>query len=160
MDILWIKGETELDKKYYKCVDLINELLEDCDDFGCDEPCVLFQMKGEWFFYDYLLKRDLDNNLEEANVNNPDENVLFTNIFTALSIFIEQNSKFERGKIAYKLITARNIAELTQEELAHKLGIDAKNYAKWETGERTPKLENILKIADACNIDLKYFINK
>ena len=47
----------------------------------------------------------------------------------------------------------RAIKRLTQEELSHEAGLDRSYYASVERGERNVSLENIVKIANALQID-------
>ena len=44
---------------------------------------------------------------------------------------------------------------MTQETLAHKIGVKRTNISRYETGGRTPPLSTIKQIADAldCTID-------
>ena len=48
----------------------------------------------------------------------------------------------------------RKNANLSQAELAQAVGVAQPRIAEWENGKRTPKLENLQKIADACNINI------
>ena len=50
---------------------------------------------------------------------------------------------------------ARQRAEMTQEELATKIGTTQKDISRWENGERNPKIDKLKKIAEAldCIID-------
>lgn len=61
-------------------------------------------------------------------------------------------------EIKEKLRNARKAANLTQKQLADKLGMDKRNYQKYESGVCVPKLDKLLKIADACKVSLDYFI--
>jgi len=50
----------------------------------------------------------------------------------------------------------RKEKSLSQEEFAEKINISRSAYAKYETGENEPTLENLKKIADfyGCALDL------
>lgn len=48
--------------------------------------------------------------------------------------------------IGAKMKQARQDAEVTQKELAEKLGVHQKDISRWENGERTPALETFAKI--------------
>ena len=52
----------------------------------------------------------------------------------------------------YKARTKRNV---TQKQLSELSGIDQSNISKIETGEYSPSLKTMKKIADALNTDLK-----
>ena len=40
-----------------------------------------------------------------------------------------------------KLLTLRKAKDLTQEQLAEKLGVSRQSVSKWESGQATPELE-------------------
>ena len=48
----------------------------------------------------------------------------------------------------------RNIKGLSQENVAMMLGIKSTNYAKYESGERTPKHERLVQIAKILDTDI------
>ena len=48
--------------------------------------------------------------------------------------------------------------KLTQEELASKLGKDYSTIGKWELGQRTPVMSDVIKIAELFNISLQSLI--
>lgn len=50
--------------------------------------------------------------------------------------------------------TERKKAGLTQKELGERLGISSVGIAQWENGLRTPKIETLMRIADALNVPL------
>lgn len=45
----------------------------------------------------------------------------------------------------------REKAQLTQMELAHRIGVSQKAVAKWEVGKSFPKASNLLKLSDTLN---------
>ena len=59
-------------------------------------------------------------------------------------------------KIGEKIKTARISANMTQAELAEKLGVAYQNIGQLESGKRKPKLETIQKIADALGVSVSY----
>ena len=134
----------------YECEKLINLIVIDIYAQGYKEKCYLIKNKNEDFYSDYILPN--------KKIDNEDVEFKETSLFEALAIFISQNSLINRGETAYKLIAARNIAGLKQNEIAEKMNIDVKNYSKWETGYRRPKIDNLKKIAEICNIDITYLI--
>ena len=142
-------------KSSYECKKIINELLEEIYLYkDLSIKCWLFKPRNRWFFTDYLFVSELK---PEDKLTYIDEEHMEVSLFQALVIFIEQNSILDRGETAYKLIAVRNIAGLSQSQLAEKLNIDVRNYAKWETGERIPKIESLKKIFNACGVEFKYY---
>lgn len=63
----------------------------------------------------------------------------------------------DKDFIAKKIRLARKQAKLTQEELAEKIGITAKQLSRIEVGTYTPSLPTFLKIIQELKIDLKDF---
>lgn len=61
---------------------------------------------------------------------------------------------FENSKIK----NARINSNLTQIDLAEKIGVTQKDVSRWETGERNPKIDKLMLVADACNCDIKDLI--
>lgn len=59
--------------------------------------------------------------------------------------------------IAYKIRNARKQARLTQEELAERIGITAKQLSRIEIATYIPSLPTFLKIVKELRIDLKDF---
>lgn len=53
------------------------------------------------------------------------------------------------------IAAARIEAGMTQAELAAQLGVPQPQIAKWETGARRPKVENLARIAAALNVPLE-----
>ena len=50
---------------------------------------------------------------------------------------------------------ARLRASLTQADLAHRLGRDRAQIARWETGGQEPSFENLRAVVEACGFVLK-----
>ena len=57
-----------------------------------------------------------------------------------------------------RLQDLRKQAELTQVEVAEKLGISQPAYASWERGAKKPTQENLVKIAQILNVSVDYLI--
>ena len=55
-------------------------------------------------------------------------------------------------KFANKLVELRKSNGLSQEELAEKLGLSRQAISKWERGESSPDLDNIIQIAKLYKI--------
>ena len=54
--------------------------------------------------------------------------------------------------LGYRLYEMRRKNGLTQRELAQKAGITQRLISDYETGNRTPKLETVAKLADALEV--------
>lgn len=63
----------------------------------------------------------------------------------------------DREYIAKKIRMARKKARLTQEELAEKIGITAKQISRIEIGTYSPSLATFLKIVNILSIDITEF---
>ena len=57
-----------------------------------------------------------------------------------------------------RLKDLRKQAELTQVDVAEKLGISQPAYASWERGTKKPTQENLVKIAQVLNVSVDYLI--
>ena len=53
---------------------------------------------------------------------------------------------------------ARKAAGMTQQQLADALGIAQQSVARWETGEREPRVSTLKRIAAALGCDLRDLI--
>ena len=61
---------------------------------------------------------------------------------------------FYNMDIGDKIKKIRREKNLTQKELAQKLGTSPQNLAQYENGKRNPKLKTIRQLADALNVPL------
>ena len=57
-----------------------------------------------------------------------------------------------RGRIARSLVNARESADVSQRELAERLGRDKRTVQKWESGEMKISMEDFLEILDALHV--------
>ena len=57
-----------------------------------------------------------------------------------------------RGRIARSLVSVRESADVSQRELAERLGHDKRTVQKWESGEMKISLEDFLEIFDALHV--------
>ena len=62
---------------------------------------------------------------------------------------MKPTTKYPQSKIA----SARIAAGMTQQQLADAIGVRQNQLAAWESGARNPKLNAIMKIAAALNMD-------
>lgn len=60
-------------------------------------------------------------------------------------------------QLAKNIIAARKEKKLSQEELAHLADIDRSNYGKIEQGIQDCRINTLLKIANALDVDIKSF---
>ena len=54
------------------------------------------------------------------------------------------------------LFRLRRERGLNQEQLAEKIGVSRQAVSKWETGEASPDLPNLLALADALELALQF----
>ncbi len=57
------------------------------------------------------------------------------------------------------LVSTRKLLQMTQEDLAEKVGVTRQAVAKWESGETVPDLEKSRLIADAFGVSLDELVN-
>lgn len=57
-----------------------------------------------------------------------------------------------------RLKSLRKQAQLTQVDIAEKLGISQPAYASWERGIKKPTQENLVKIAQILNVSIDYLV--
>jgi len=50
--------------------------------------------------------------------------------------------------------------ELTQSDVAQKVGLSTTGYGNIETGKSIPSLETLIKLADLFNVSLDYLIGR
>ena len=60
--------------------------------------------------------------------------------------------------VGEKIKEARKKKGYSQKELAEKLNCGYQNISQWETGKRKPKYENLVKIANALDCNIKDLI--
>ena len=61
---------------------------------------------------------------------------------------------------AQQLRKIRKRTGTTQEELAEKLNISSKTVQRWEWGERTPRMEEVKKIAEVLHVSEAELLNE
>ena len=69
-----------------------------------------------------------------------------------------KNFKRNRMEFSERLKTLRKQAQLTQVDVAEKLGISQPAYASWERGIKKPTQENLVKIAQILNVSVDYLV--
>ena len=69
----------------------------------------------------------------------------------------EISKEFDSEAFRKQLKTERRLRDMTQAEVAEKLGVNIITYGKWELGKTLPSMENITKIANILGIDISSF---
>lgn len=59
-----------------------------------------------------------------------------------------------------RLKELRNKLSLTQEIVSRELGVQRPTYARYETGERQPDYETLIKISEYFNVSIDYLLGK
>lgn len=68
--------------------------------------------------------------------------------------------KFNKRKIGEALKNMRNSIGLTRTDLAKKLCVTEDTVKKWEQGKNTPKLTDLLSIAEVLNTNVSELIER
>lgn len=55
-------------------------------------------------------------------------------------------------ELSEKILNLRKANDLTQEQLAEKIGISRQSVSKWESGQATPELDKIVALCDIFHI--------
>ena len=63
------------------------------------------------------------------------------------------------NNFAFNLKHIRQEKGLTQEQLGKMIGKDYSTIGKWENGTRSPIMEDVIRLSDILNIDIKSLIN-
>lgn len=61
--------------------------------------------------------------------------------------------------ISEKILNLRQVNNITQKELAEKLGLTNRAVSKWENGISVPTIENLIKISKIFHVPLEYFFD-
>lgn len=136
----------------YECEAQVNALIKKCQELPLDTMCLMIQRENQLYFHDFCIVGESKEDIDPSNT------YVQTSLFGALCVFIKQNSIFDILDTSAKVIAARNIAALSQRKLAKKMEIDNANISRWENSEIIPKMENLIKIAEACEIDPRYLL--
>lgn len=64
------------------------------------------------------------------------------------------------NNFAFNLKHLRQEKGLTQEQLGKLMNKDYSTIGKWENGTRSPIMEDVLKLSDILNVDIKDLIDK
>ncbi|MCX5601645.1 helix-turn-helix domain-containing protein [Streptomyces phaeochromogenes] len=63
-----------------------------------------------------------------------------------------------RREIGERIRTVRRHRKLTQEQLAHQIGLDRRSIHRYETALRDPALSMLLRIARGLQVDLSVLV--
>jgi len=61
-------------------------------------------------------------------------------------------------KIEEKILILRKQHNLSQEQLAERVGVSRQSISKWELGEATPDLNNIVRLSEVLNVSTDYLL--
>lgn len=59
-----------------------------------------------------------------------------------------------------KIRQLRETEGLTQKDLAAKVGVNPSAVNRWESGEKTPDLVNLVKLADLFGVTIDYLLGR
>lgn len=62
--------------------------------------------------------------------------------------------------IAEKLVELRKARRLSQQDIADQLGFPRGTYSIWESGQRRPGLDSLIKIADFYSVSVDYLLGR
>lgn len=62
----------------------------------------------------------------------------------------------DMAKFGEKLRKIRALKQLTQSEMASKIGLTPSSYSNWELGKRKPRINKIKKVADVLGVPVSY----
>lgn len=60
--------------------------------------------------------------------------------------------------LSEKIFELRKANNLSQEQLAEKIGVSRQSISKWESGETTPELERLVELSTAFNVTTDYLL--
>lgn len=63
-------------------------------------------------------------------------------------------SAFTMSSLSRRLTQARDAAGLTNKEVAQRLGLDESTVSLWMNGKRTPRVENLQKLAAELDVEM------
>ena len=53
-----------------------------------------------------------------------------------------------------KILSLRTARDMSQDDLAEKLEVSRQSVSKWETGQSTPDLDKIIRLADLFGVNV------
>ena len=81
-----------------------------------------------------------------------------TEIKTAKREQTKEREKSYDRHIGHRILVARSIAGLTQKALANKLGLTFQQIQKYERATNRVSVSRLISIANACGLDLEFFL--
>lgn len=67
---------------------------------------------------------------------------------------VKKDNIGEKSMLSENLQTLRKLNQMTQEEVAEKIGVSRQALAKWENGETIPDIERCMQLADLYQVSL------
>jgi len=64
------------------------------------------------------------------------------------------------GKLGNRIKKARIALDITQEDLAKKIGVARATIASWEVGRRDPDTDTLYKISNICGVSIDWLLGK
>ena len=64
------------------------------------------------------------------------------------------------GIFCIRLVEQRKLNNLTQREVAQKLGIAQPSYIRYENGKAEPTIENLIKLADLFDVSIDFLCGR
>lgn len=80
--------------------------------------------------------------------------IIYENIGNNINKFINGEKVTKMIEFSNQLKKYRTNSNITQDELANKLFVTRQAISKWESGESTPDMNNLVKLTDIFNISL------
>lgn len=130
----------------------IEDVIEDCRMFGIDKKCYIYVLNGKYAGY----------SLEKEHIIYIDEETIESDLFNLLVSLIENDFKISNAKFTRKMIIARaiwNIKGISLKNLSEIAKIPLITLESWNSGKRTPSLENLLNYANKVGLPASSIFN-
>ena len=59
-----------------------------------------------------------------------------------------------------KIVELRRQADLSQEELADRMGVSRQSVSKWESGQSIPEVEKIIQLSELFHVSTDYLLKE
>ena len=69
-------------------------------------------------------------------------------------------AKYSSNKLRINLRRFRKLRGMTQTQMGERAGLGAASISHFETGQRTPTLETLIKLADALNVNVDALLGR
>lgn len=98
----------------------------------------------------HTVKQLIDAGLSEQDISDK----LKIGVKAVQSYLPYKKSSYQTAQPDNKLKTIRLESNLTQRQVAEKIGVSQNEYSRWETGKVTPRIEALKKIAEIYQVDI------